>query len=126
MVNRTEEREIEGVESETEGMDSDNEVFDNKVLTPDQKGYILMKPPNVNYSDKISTRRSMGWNNITVESNEPHSVAKSYVNVVNAIATFVKRTPPTNIIFNETILIQYSIKQGLKVFGNKYGYAARK
>ena len=32
MGNKTEEREIEGVESETEGMDSDNEGVENKVL----------------------------------------------------------------------------------------------
>ena len=61
----------------------------------------------------------MGWNNLIVGSNEIHSVAKAYVNVVNAITSFVKPTPPTNIIANETILTQYSIKQGLKVFGKK-------
>ena len=61
----------------------------------------------------------MGWNNLIVGSNEIHSVEKSNINVVNAITYFVKPTPPTNIITNETILNQYSIKQGLKVFGNK-------
>ena len=107
------------MDSETEGVDSVNEVVDKKVLPPERKGYILRNPPNVNYSDKISTRLSMGCNNIIVGSNEIHSVAKPYVNVVNAITYFVKPTPPTNIITNENILTQYSIKQGIKVFGNK-------
>ena len=62
----------------------------------------------------------MGWNNLIVVSNEIQSVAKAYVNVVNSITSSVKPTPPTNIITNETILDQYSIKQGLKVFGNKF------
>ena len=55
MGNETEERKIEGVDSETEGVDSDNEVVDNKVLPTEIKGYILKNPPNFNYSDKIST-----------------------------------------------------------------------
>ena len=61
----------------------------------------------------------MGRNNPIVGSNELHSVAKAYINVVNDINSFIKPTPPTNIITNETILTQYSIKQGLKVFGKK-------
>ena len=61
----------------------------------------------------------MGWNNLIVGSNKLHSVAKFDVNVVNATANFVKPTPPTNIITNETILKQYSIKQGLKIFFKK-------
>ena len=48
----------------------------------------------------------MGWNNLIVGSNELHSTAKAYVNVVNAIATFVKPTPPNNIITNKNILTQ--------------------
>ena len=100
--------------------------MDNKVLPPDRKGYILRKPPNVNYSDKISTRHSMGWNNLIVGSNELHSVEKVYINVVNAIASFVKPTPPINIITKKTILTQCSIKQGIKVFGKKYEAAVRK
>ena len=68
----------------------------------------------------------MGWNNIIVGSNEMHSVAKAYINVVNAITSFVKPTPPTNIITNETILTQYSIEQGLKVFGKKGEAEVRK
>ena len=61
----------------------------------------------------------MGWKNLIVGSNEIHSVAKAYVNVVNAITSFVKPTPPTNIITNDTILTQYSTKQVLKVFVKK-------
>ena len=61
----------------------------------------------------------MVWNNLIVGSNELHSVAKSYIYVVNAIDYFAKPTPPTNIITNETILTQYSINQGLKVFGDE-------
>ena len=119
MGNETEEREIEVVESETEGVDSENEGVYNKVLHPERKGYILRNPHNVNYSDKRATRLSMVWKNLIVSSNEIHSVAKAYVNVVNAITSFVKPTPPINIITNETILTQYSINQGLKFFVNK-------
>ena len=61
----------------------------------------------------------MEWKNIIVESNELHSVAKSYINVVNANDSFIKPTPPTDIITNKTILTQYSIKQGIKLFGKK-------
>ena len=68
----------------------------------------------------------MGCNNLIVGSNEIHSVAKAYVNVVNAITSFVKPTPPNNIITNKTILTQYIIKQGLKVFGNKGKAEVRK
>ena len=53
--NETEEREVEGVDSETEVMDSDNEGVDKEVLHPEKKGYRLIKTPNVKYSDKIST-----------------------------------------------------------------------
>ena len=61
----------------------------------------------------------MGWKNLIIGSNEIHSVAKAYINVVNAITYFVKPTPPTKISTNETILTQYSINQGLKVFWKK-------
>ena len=100
-------------------MESNNDVVDNKVFPPERKFYSLRNPPNINYSDKRATRLSMGWNNLIVVSNELHSVAKSYINIVNYITSFVKPTPPTNIITNETILTQYSIKQGLRVFGKK-------
>ena len=126
MGNETEEREIEGLDSETEGVDSYNEILDNKVLPPERKGYSISNPPGVNYSGKRYTRLSMGWKNLIFGSNELQSVAKSYINVVNAITSFVKPTPPTNTITNETTLTQYSIKQGLKVFGNKGEYAVRK
>ena len=100
MGNETEEREIEGVDSETEGVESYNKGADNKLLPPEIKGYILRNPPNVNYSDKRATRISMGLNNLIVGSNEIHSVEKAYVNVVNSITSFFKPTPPTNIINN--------------------------
>ena len=119
MGNETEEREIEGVEYETEGMDSNIEGVNNEVLPPERKGYSLSNPPNFKYSDKRATWSSMGWNNLIVVSNKLHSVSKAYVNVVNAIPTFVKPTPPTNIITNKTIFTQYIINHGLKVFGNK-------
>ena len=90
-----------------------------KVLPPERKGYILRNPPNIKYSDKRATQISMGWNNLIVGSNEIHSVAKTYINIVNVITYFVKPTPPTNIIANETILTQYSIKKVLKFFGKK-------
>ena len=45
MGNKTEEREIEGVDSETERVDSENEGVYNKVLPPERKGYILRNPP---------------------------------------------------------------------------------
>ena len=49
----------------------------------------------------------------------PTHVLDFYANVINSIATFVEPTSPTNIITNVTILIQFSIKQGLKVFVKK-------
>ena len=58
----------------------------------------------------------MGWKNLIVRSNEIHSVSKAYVNIDNYIDTFVKPTQSANIVANETIMIQYSIKQVLKVF----------
>ena len=51
---------------------------------------------------------------------------KGYINIVNYITSFVKPTPPKNIITNETILNQYSIKQVLKVFGKKGEASVRK
>ena len=61
----------------------------------------------------------MWWKHLIVGLNELHSVAKSYINVVNDISNYFEPTPLTNIFKNETILTQYSIKQGLKVFGKK-------
>ena len=68
----------------------------------------------------------MGWENLIVGSNELHSVAKAYLNVVNVFTYFVKPTPPTNVITNDTILTQYIIKQVLKVFGKKGEAAVQK
>ena len=107
------------MESETEGVGSYNEVVDNEVLPPEIIGYILSNTPGVNNNNKRATCISIVWNNLIVGSNELHSVEKSYINVVNDINSFVEPTPPTNIITNETIMTQYSIKQGLKVFGKK-------
>ena len=45
MVNETEEREIEGVDSKTEGVDSDNGEVENEALPPERKGCILSNPP---------------------------------------------------------------------------------
>ena len=61
----------------------------------------------------------MGWNHLIFVSNELHSVAKSYFNIVSTISTFVKPTTPTNIITNDTILTKYSSNQGIKVFGKQ-------
>ena len=77
------------MDSETEGLDSYNEGVENEVLTPDRKGYSLRKPSHVNYSYKRATQNSLVWNNLIVDFNEIHSVAKYYINVVNAIASFV-------------------------------------
>ena len=100
--------------------------MENKVLPYDKKGYIISNPTNVNYSDKRATKSSMVRNNPIVGSNELHSVAKSYVSVVNAITSFVKPAPPTKIITNYTILNQYIIEQVIKVFGKKCEAAVRK
>ena len=95
MSNETEEREIEGVDSETEVMDSDNEGVDNKVLPPDQKGCSLSNPLNFNYSGKIATRRSIRRKNLIVVSNEIHSDAKYDANVLKFYCYCIK-TKSTN------------------------------
>ena len=61
----------------------------------------------------------MIWNNLIVGSNELHRIVKYHLNVPDAISTFVKADPPTNIITDDTILTQYSSNQGLEVFGKK-------
>ena len=58
----------------------------------------------------------MWWSNLFLGYHALHNVAKAYVNFFNYISTFVEPITPTNIIKNETILNQYIIKQGLKVF----------
>ena len=67
----------------------------------------------------------MVWSNLIVGAFALHNVAKSYVNFVSAITTFVEPAPTTNIITNKTILTQYSIKQGLKVFGKRRGCSVK-
>ena len=114
--------EIEGVDNENEGreiegLDSETERVDNEVLPPEQKGCHLFNPPTINYNDGRSNQQSMGWINLVGGHHAFHNVAKTYANIINAIATFVEPTPPTNIITNETFLTQYSIKQGLRVLG---------
>ena len=61
----------------------------------------------------------MGRNHLIVGSHALQNITKYYVNIVNFISTFSDPNPPTNINTNETILTQYIIKQGLKVFGKK-------
>ena len=68
----------------------------------------------------------MGCNYILFVSNELQIVAKAYVNVVNEIFSFVKPTPPINVITNENILTQYSINRVLEVFGKKFEAAVHK
>ena len=68
----------------------------------------------------------MGWNKLIVGSHALYSVVKAYVKVFNVIATFFEPTPPTNIITNDTILTQYSIKQVLNVIGKKGDAAVQK
>ena len=67
----------------------------------------------------------MGWSNLIVGSRVLNNVVKAYFNVVNSFKNFVEPNPPTNILTNETILTQYIIKQGLKVFGNKFEAAVQ-
>ena len=63
------------------------------------------------------TEKSNSWLQLTSQYFE------TYINVVNAIASFVKPKSQTNIITNVTILTQYNMKQGLKIFGKK-GWSA--
>ena len=107
-------------------MDAENEGVENKVLPPERKWYRLQNPPTIKYNDGKSNRRSVGCSKLIVGSHVLRSVSKSQVNTFNAISAFVEPTPPTNIIKNETILTQYSIKQRLKVLGKKVEATVRK
>ena len=100
-------------------MDAENGGVDSEFLLPEQKVYHLYNPPIINYNDVRGNWISMVWSNLIVGSHALHNVAKDFVNVENAIATFFWPTPPTSIIINDTILIQYIIKQGLKAFEKK-------
>ena len=73
----------------------------------------LWNPRTINYNHGRSNCQSIVCSNTIVGYHALHNVANAYVNVVNAITTFVEPTPPTNITTNETILTQYIIKQGL-------------
>ena len=68
----------------------------------------------------------MVWNNLIVVYYALHNVVKSYVKVVNSIINFFEPTIPTNNITNETIPIYYIIKQGLKLFFEKYEASVQK
>ena len=68
----------------------------------------------------------MGCINLIVGAYALDNSAMVYVNVINAIANFVESTPPTNNIANKTILNQYRIKQGLKIFRQKGEAAVQK
>ena len=68
----------------------------------------------------------MGWGNLIFGSRDLHNFDIAYVNVVNVITNFVESNKPTKIITNETILKQYSIKQGLQIFGQKLKAAVQK
>ena len=119
--------EIEGVEAENEGVESYNEGVDDDSgvtvnaysLPPEKNVYHLWNPPTFNCNDEISNQRSMGWINLIIGARALHNIAKAYVKVFNVIDAFVEPNSPTNIITNETILTQYSIKQGLKNFDKK-------
>ena len=110
MDNETEEREIERVDSENEGVDSENEGVDNESPHPYQKGYRLRNTPTINYNYGRSNRRSIEWQNLIVGSHALHSESKAYINVLNAITTFVGPIQSTNINTNDIILTHYSIE----------------
>ena len=114
------------MDSETEEVNSETVGMDNEFLPPDQKGYRLQNHPTISYNDRRENRRSMVCNNSIVGSCALHSVAKAYVNVFNAIYTFVEPNQPTNIFTKYTILTNYIIKQGLKDFGKKCKASVRK
>ena len=77
-------------------MDAEHEVLvndkggaiDTNTLTPQLKGFFLRQPPNINYNDEITTWHSMGRSKLIVNARALHNISKSYINVVNAIATF--------------------------------------
>ena len=68
----------------------------------------------------------MGWSNLILGVRDLHNVIMAYVNAFNFITTIVETTPPINIITNETILTQYSIKQLIQIFGKKVEASVQK
>ena len=68
----------------------------------------------------------MGWSNLILGVRDLHNVIMAYVNAINFITTIVETTPPSNIITNETILTQYSIKQLIQIFGKKVKASVQK
>ena len=99
-------------------MESDNEVVGNEVLPTDRNGIAY---GNTQYQLQWQKSHSAlhGTEQSNFGSNELHIVAKAYVNVVNVIDILFKPTPQTNIVTKDTVLTQYRINQGLKVFGIK-------
>ena len=108
------------MDNKNEGVDSENEGEDKKFLPPERKKNRQRNPPTINYIDGRANQWSIGSMNLIFGSHALiHNIVKAFVNVVNATSTFFGPTPPTNIVKNETILTQYIIKQGPKVFGKK-------
>ena len=62
----------------------------------------------------------MGWSIVMVGAQALQSTFESYMNVINAITYFNEPTMALIVIANKTILSQYSINQGIEIFG-KYG-----
>ena len=96
-------------------MNSENEVVHNDggvnintdALTTEETVYLIRNSPTINYNDKRVNQRAIGWINLIVGAWSLHNILKAYV---NAITNFVEPNPPTNIVTNDTILTQYSIK----------------
>ena len=97
-----------------------------EVLPHEIKGYLLLNTLTINHNNGRSNRWFMGWSNLIVGFHDLRNVAKAYINIVNAIITFVDPTPTTNIITNDTILTKYIIKQLLKGIIKKVEAAVRK
>ena len=62
----------------------------------------------------------MGWSIVMVGAQALQSTFESYMNVINAITYFNEPTMALIVIANKNILSQYSINQGIEIFG-KYG-----
>ena len=86
----------------------------------------LQYPLTNNYNDGIFNQQYIVWSYLIVGYHDLHNVSKAYENFFNAITTLVEPTPPTNIITNENILTQYSIRQGLNVLGRKEEASVKK
>ena len=107
-------------------METENKVVDNNALPPDKNLYHLRNPPTINYNKGRYNWRSVILSNLIDGARSLHNFSKSYANTVNDITIFIEPTTPTNIITNETILIQYSIKQVLNFLGGGIKSALQK